>query len=143
MKAYSTEDLWETTLYLRPRPKQSVQGGSGGFFVPEAIKYYCSKLQGLLAKERPPVPFDGMLEMEVIFVFPFKKSAREADKEREWYFKNTTPDLDNLEKAVCDALEKSGILKNDSRICKKISTKLCILGEEGSITIQLRRLSYC
>jgi Holliday junction resolvase RusA-like endonuclease len=35
------------------------------------------------------------------------------------YFKETSPDCDNLEKLIYDALEDVGVMENDGQICSK------------------------
>lgn len=69
-----------------------------------------------------------------ICVFTKKKSATE--KKGLW---TTKPDIDNLEKFVFDVAERSGIVKNDSRICMKISKK--VRGEHDRTDLLFLELS--
>lgn len=138
----SRELIWEVSLYLKPKPKQSVRMGSGHGYVPPTLARYLAKLRGLMEKSRPPEPFCGPLELEVIFIYPFNKSESKERCERGWYMKDVRPDLDNLEKPL-DALVKAKIIKDDSCIVHKDSWKIAKQGSEGEILIKLRRLKYC
>ncbi len=66
---------------------------------------------------------DCEIELEINFVFPWPKATSKIrmDKIND-NFKSTKPDLDNLEKMLCDGLEGI-VFVNDSRICFKHSRK--------------------
>lgn len=71
----------------------------------------------------------------LIFVFPFPKSARKKDLELGIIPKATMPDTDNLEKALWDGLE-GVFFKNDSQICRKCDV-VKIYGEKPGIYLEL------
>lgn len=53
------------------------------------------------------------------------------------------PDLDNLEKAVCEAMEKAGVVENDSRISGMGSFKWYVpKGDEPSVEIRVYELRF-
>lgn len=92
--------------------------GSIGTYTPdktvvweETIKYYAMKV-------RPVKPIDGPIKLTLEFRMPKSKSA---DRQRRQH-PTTKPDLDNLEKAVMDAL--NGIMwTDDAQIFSKSSKK--------------------
>lgn len=58
------------------------------------------------------------------FIFKAIESLSKADKEAVSsgdyiLFKETEPDLDNLEKMLWDAMQEAGVISNDARICSK------------------------
>jgi Holliday junction resolvase RusA-like endonuclease len=53
----------------------------------------------------PRTPFQGALNVEVDFVFPFRKAERKSVREKGQVPRTTKPDCDNLAKFVLDALE--------------------------------------
>lgn len=73
------------------------------------------------------IPFDCPIEVEVMFVFSppsawSKKKMAELQSGKIIY-KDTKPDLDNLEKQLWDAM--AGLVYvNDSRICRKTIVKV-------------------
>jgi len=68
-------------------------------------------------------PVEGPVAITVSFDFPMPQSrpAKIKDAGRAW--KVTAPDLDKLLRAAGDALQISGMVKNDSQICHIITTK--------------------
>lgn len=57
---------------------------------------------------------------------------------RDW--RQTKPDLDKLVRAVGDALEISGVLKNDSRI---VSLQACKMVGPSGVKVKLTRATRC
>ena len=54
------------------------------------------------------------------------------------FFKNTKPDLDNLDKCLLDSITQSGLILDDKVICRKSSDKYW--GEDDSTTFTLTLL---
>jgi Holliday junction resolvase RusA-like endonuclease len=66
------------------------------------------------------------------------KSRRKSDKVKERFLRRVKPDIDNVIKAVADALEKSGVIKNDALIAQVISTSWhCAIDERPCVEVQL------
>lgn len=63
-------------------------------------------------------PLDGPLSLCVDFYF----NPPKARKGERWH--SVKPDLDKLVRAVCDSLESSNVIKNDSRIFKVEASKI-------------------
>lgn len=87
-------------------------------------------------------PFDCPLDVSITFTFPPPKSWSKAQKalfkSGVRMYKDTKPDLDNLEKIVFDSMQ--GIVYiNDSRVCEKRSRK--VYGDIPSIVILIEPVS--
>jgi crossover junction endodeoxyribonuclease RusA len=79
-----------------------------------------------------PFTDDEPLHLEVAFYFPELKTARD----RIWKF--TAPDLDKLLRAVGDALQQSGLIKDDARIVSVEATKRH--AAEGGAYVRVRSI---
>ena len=83
-----------------------------------------SDFLAMAMNNRPEKPIEGNISMGLTFVFPRPKSHYGAKglKPSAPYYKASKPDIDNLEKFVCDALNKVFYL-DDSQVVIKRSTK--------------------
>jgi Holliday junction resolvase RusA-like endonuclease len=100
---------------------------SGRFFVGKfsksPIKRWVSEFSEKISKFKPDAPFDGPMEVEIEFRFPYNKSApRKIVNTDTW--KTTRPDLDNMEKVILDTLASDGFIVDDSLIVSKITRKM-------------------
>lgn len=79
------------------------------------------------------------LVVDAYFTRPVKHGKRRrATREP----KPTKPDADNIAKAVADALEKSGVVVNDSRIAHLVVRKWWVgVGEHPRVDLALSRLT--
>lgn len=68
--------------------------------------------------KRPWAPLDGPLACRLFFVLPRPHSRKKSE-----VWAETKADLDNLCKAVHDALQRCGVLANDSRIVELHAAK--------------------
>jgi len=96
-------------------------------YQPKLLKLEKKRIQFIAKALAPVIPWEEPIEITIEFYFPWRKDTSQKIKE-EWIangvnFKSTKPDLDNLEKMICDALEGI-IFKNDSQIVRKKSEKL-------------------
>jgi Holliday junction resolvase RusA-like endonuclease len=69
-------------------------------------------------------PCEGPVKVEILFRFPRLKAHLRADgevREEAPFFKSSTPDLDKLVRAACDAC--SGIIYKDDRQVSYLSAK--------------------
>lgn len=60
---------------------------------------------------RPPQPLEGFISVELTFFMPRPKSCK-----KDQVFMNKRPDFDNLSKAVLDAAQEAGWIKDDGQI---------------------------
>lgn len=85
---------------------------------------------------QPAPPMTGPLAMTIGFRFPTVKS----DPYRYWHA--TKPDIDKLERAVCDALKVGGLISDDCVISKLSGAKRYIIGDENTgCTIDIENLA--
>lgn len=82
--------------------------------------------------------YNGPIVLGLVFRFPVPATASRAVR----YASHNTlrpkrPDLDNLEKQFCDAM--NGVLwADDSQVCAKFSCKVSDVGKEGSTSVYVR-----
>lgn len=74
--------------------------------------------QQQILNRRLPEPLDGPLACRLFFILPRPKSKKKSE-----VWAETKADLDNLCKAVHDALQRCGVLANDSRIVELRAAK--------------------
>lgn len=92
-----------------------------------------------LAEQGHKMPlYNGPIVLGLVFRFPVPATASRAVR----YASHNTlrpkrPDLDNLEKQFCDAM--NGVLwADDSQVCAKFSCKVSDVGKEGSTSVYVR-----
>lgn len=100
----------------RPRAFKMHNGGIGTY-TPDKTVAWEQKVRAYACEVKPATPFDIPLSVSLQFILPRPKSC---PKHR--IHPITKPDLDNLEKAVMDAMNGL-IYVDDSRICLKTSLK--------------------
>jgi Holliday junction resolvase RusA-like endonuclease len=108
----------------RPIAKQSFRMGRGGGYQPKRVtdfKKYAQVLAIAAAKEQGWEKTGKPLSMDVTFVFRQPKNTKVNDRiVAKW--RTCRPDLDNLEKAITDAL--CDLMDDDAQICMKTSRKI-------------------
>lgn len=88
-----------------------------------------------------PLRFDGAIRLELTFGFPRPKAhygtGRNADVLKTWApdRHTQTPDVDKLSRLVCDALEGSRLIRNDSQVCELHAIKAWASAASTTITI--------
>lgn len=113
-------------------PKTTAQGkgvfvvnGKPRFFERARNKRDTEAIIAMLAPHKPPVPFDGPLQVNVEWHFPYRKSERKSIVKSGVPIPNDKrPDLDNLEKAFLDAMTRLGYWHDDGQIAWKQTRKL-------------------
>jgi Holliday junction resolvase RusA-like endonuclease len=99
---------------IEPLAKARPRFGKGRVYTPKTTSDYEEKIR-LVAHATCKKPFEGAVEMRMVFNFEKAKSSK---------LKHVTkkPDLDNLEKAVMDALNGIAYL-DDAQVVRKNSEK--------------------
>lgn len=114
-----------------PEPKQSdrtrIVEGNGKRFIhhyqPAKVRRFADQIAVFCAQHRPDKPFEGPVGLSLVFVFPWLKRHGKKIRAQGHVWCDVKPDMDNLEKQVCDALQKTAFFVNDSRIAFKSSFK--------------------
>lgn len=93
---------------------------SGIVYTPKKTKIFVALVRKIADKHFDE-PLDGPIKMELVFCFPRPKSKiwKRKPMPREW--KTSRPDIDNLFKAVTDAL--NGIAYKDDRQIVELHVK--------------------
>ena len=119
-----------SAMILRRRDGTPFVGKAAGSAGAKAKK----NLLNLLCSHSPPKPFTGATKVEVVLVFPWRKS--EAKKRRRLGIipMTTKPDLDNLSKMILDSMaEANWFLGGDQQVYDLTLRKWW--GDEVGITI--------
>ena len=87
---------------------------------------------------------DGPLHMSVAFRFPMPKSRPARDFKRGWKWKDTSPDIDKLVRAIGDALDSDAkLIVNDARICSLVCSQVETVNEHDvGCTTQVYTLDH-
>lgn len=94
--------------------------------VRDVVKWECAD-RNILEPSLDPIA----IEINFMFKIPKSWPKKKADNAK---LHTSKPDLDNLEKAICDAM--NGIVyKDDSQICMKQTKK--VWGEKDEITVKI------
>lgn len=103
----------------RPRVFRSRSGG----IVAHSPKSLFFRVVYMEAVKNPPkMRFEGPVSLWARFYLPRPKNATTGKgRARAWHI--ARPDLDNLEKAVMDALTQAGVWVDDSLVCLKTTSK--------------------
>lgn len=139
----------ELTILLLVEPSRATHQSSlrvmkrrgGGFFVGKyeksAAKQWSRRLAELLAPYKPCKPLEGPLKVSIAWTFPYPKgTASKRAVKRSW--RESRPDLDNMEKGLLDLLVDEGFMLDDSQVTAKHTMKFN--GTEPSIFIRIEML---
>jgi Holliday junction resolvase RusA-like endonuclease len=118
----------------QPRHRASARGGFVRMYLPSDHPVHGYKTMiGIEAQRQFGSPIEGAVRLDVLFAFAQPKG-------RKLQFKISKPDIDNLEKAVMDALTNAGVWLDDAQVVEKHSTK--VFGERDATTIFITPLSF-
>ena len=109
--------LMEPPTVTAQQAKVAVVGNRPMFYKPEKVKAARQMLIRHLKPFKPPSPYEGAIEVHVVWLFPKGKSH----KHNEWRI--TKPDTDNLEKMLKDCMTEVGFWKDDAQVVKEIVEK--------------------
>ena len=116
----------------KARARTVRKGGKTWSFTPKRVTKWEQMIREE-AKKHFPEPLDGPLALTLIFYMKRPKSRRKDT------YVSTTPDLDNLEKAVLDGL--SDVAYTDDRlVVAKSSIKRYVITGEPRIDVTLTNL---
>lgn len=119
------------TLKVAPRSTPRPRIGRWGMYSPPKYKEYMD----LLIQEMKIIKPHEYTSIDVVFKFEYPKSASKKSR-IDGAPHRKKPDCDNLVKAVCDALVKTGVLSDDS-ILDTMKIKKVYTTSEACIELNL------
>lgn len=125
--------LMEPPTVTAQQAKVAVVGNRPMFYKPEKVKAARQMLIRHLKPFKPPNPYEGAIELHVVWLFPKGKSH----KHNEWRI--TKPDTDNLEKMLKDCMTEVGFWKDDAQVVKETVEKRWS-DEPTGISIEMDKL---
>lgn len=87
------------------------------FYEPEELKEARSKFIGYLYKHKPARKLRGSLRLCVKWCYPLRNAKKDGE------YKDTKPDLDNVQKLLQDCMTEVGFWKDDAQIASLICEK--------------------
>lgn len=107
----------------QPRPKAFARNGHAAVYDPGTAEGWKDCIRSAARRHRPAQPLQGPIRMSMQFFMPRPKAHYRTGKHagvlREdaphWHI--AKPDLDNLQKAVLDALKDIGMFADDAQWC--------------------------
>ncbi len=119
---------------ITPRPSPRPRLGKHGTYNEPWYTKYLKDVRLLLRLKK--IPKDEYSELRAYFYLPYPKSTAKKNLiNGAPHCKK--PDADNILKGFCDALEKEGIIENDSRLYKKDIEKRYTTEKTGCIIFSL------
>ena len=124
---YSLDERITFLLDIKPMscPRPRVAGRFA--YMPTPYLQWKSRAKSILcrqSKQLSAAPYnEKMVFIELTFIYQRPKSLFRKKDPAERIFKPTKPDIDNLAKAVLDALQDAKILKDDSQVVGLTATK--------------------
>lgn len=103
-------------------PKQSFRKTARGGYSDREVTANAKRLAWAVKEHAPPKPLDCPVVVSYMFAFGWRPKHSKKFRSQPTRPKMTTPDLGNLEKQMDDVLELAGMVKNDSRIYRRISS---------------------
>jgi len=119
----------------QPRVKAFVRGGHAGVYTPDGAEIWKQEVRRQAVANAPESVIAGVVRVELDFFLPRPKAHLDRHgvpkpKSPVWHCKK--PDLDNLIKAVTDAItDTQRIWLDDSQICEITATKTYALNAVG------------
>ena len=111
----------------KSRPRVVTKGKRRFAYTPKRVKAWENVIREE-AEKHFDRPFDGPVVVSIVFLMPRPKSRR-LD-----FWVSTTPDLDNLEKSVLDALNEVAYC-DDRQVVVKSSSKRYVQREEPGVQV--------
>jgi Holliday junction resolvase RusA-like endonuclease len=119
----------------QPRVKAYVRGGHAGVYTPDSAEAWKMEVRRQAVANAPESLIGGVVRVDLDFYLPRPKTHLDRHgvpkpKSPVWHCKK--PDLDNLIKAVTDAItDTQRIWLDDSQICEITATKTYAINAVG------------
>ena len=126
----------------QPRPRAYRRGAHAGVYNPKSSNRWKEQIKNAIAAAGgPEEPLGGVIELTLLFRLPRPKSHYTKDGEAllpEAPTAHTqTPDIENLVKAVMDAMVDMGVMADDSQVVRLIASKSWCQPLESGVSISL------
>jgi Holliday junction resolvase RusA-like endonuclease len=119
----------------QPRVKAFVRGGHAGVYTPDSAEEWKQAVRSNATVVAPESILKGPIRVELDFFLPRPKAHYKRDgslKADQSIWHTSKPDLDNLIKAVTDAItDTQHIWLDDSQICEITATKTYAMNAVG------------
>ena len=121
----------------QPRHRAACRGGFPKLYIPKdhAVHEWRRAIIAAAAKVTD-ITIEGAIKVDCLFVFPSPKSK----KTQTGNYKFSKPDIDNLLKAVFDALTEVSLWADDSQVVEVHSAKM--YGDEPSAIIRVEAIDF-
>ena len=119
----------------QPRVKAFVRGGHAGVYTPDSAESWKQAVRQQAIANAPESVMSGLVRVELDFFLPrpkahYKRDGSVKPNSPVWHCKK--PDLDNLIKAVTDAItDTQRVWLDDSQICEITATKTYAINAVG------------
>ena len=77
----------------------------------------------LLLEHRPTEPLQGPLQLQISYVYPWRKAETKKNKATGWMWKATKPDTDNMIKTPKDCMSDLGFWEDDNQVVQELTEK--------------------
>ncbi len=119
----------------QPRPRACVRGKHAGMYDPGTADVWKAAVAAEAKRQWNGQQFTGPVKLSLQVWMPRPKSHLRANGDLKpnaprWHI--AKPDLDNIEKAIKDAITTAGIWKDDSLVCAVGKTKMYAVYEPGA-----------
>ena len=127
---------WSVTIPGPPigkgRPRSTIRGGHVRTYTPKRTQQWEGRASVVLRDAwAPRPPLDGPIRVEILALFPRPGRMLWKRKPMPRAPFLASPDVDNVVKAVLDAAEKAGVLRNDRTVYSVSMEKWYCSGDEG------------
>ncbi|MFP4066237.1 MAG: RusA family crossover junction endodeoxyribonuclease [Spirochaetaceae bacterium] len=113
----------EGTPKGQPRPRAFARNGVARVYDPGTAEHWKSQIALAVKDIRPDAPLSGPVSVEVSFRLPRPKRLMRKSDPAGLIPHAGKPDLDNLVKAVFDALSTVGVWKDDAQVVNCLAEK--------------------
>ena len=121
----------------QPRHRAACRGGFPKMYIPKDHAVHAWKKNVMSAAAQvTDVTIEGAIKVDCLFVFPSPKSK----KSQTGNYKFSKPDIDNLLKAIFDALTDVSLWADDSQVVEIHSAKM--YGDEPCAIIRVEAVDF-
>ena len=120
----------EGTPKPQPRPRAYVRGRHASVYNPDSADEWKAAVREMAIKFAPPRPWKGPVAMDLALWLPRPKRLKVAGAS-DYDAHDGTPDVDNLAKAVLDAMSDCGWWLDDRQVSSLTAKKYWAMAPKG------------